>query len=431
MTERSKLIKKAHANLAPRLFAPSFVLAIALLAGCSGAGSQQKSDALDTKAIANPATPKKADANAEPASDTEPAEPEPAKILSETITFESLGDTLTGVVEHPDTRKSPGPAVLILHDAGPHDQQGHFKSTLGVQLPMEVAVYQNIAAHLVKNGFVVMRFNKRTCVEGGRPWCTYPRAYIKSQRANLAEALEADADAALTRLRDDSRVDPSQVYLLGHGQGADLALSLAPKTDPAGLILLAPSPYPVDKLIAHQIDTSLKHLEKRRKEAGNTTEGTLLEQQIEALKKTQKLQTRDFAALRAGEFDKNKLLGAPTKTWSGLIALHERAREALTQQHAPMLAIFGGLDDVLPAKSADVFEQKSAGSKARGDKQSGSLEVIELPQLTHFMVSIDPDADATSVSQAAKQRIFKFLSAQTTQPTPTPVATDARPGPRD
>ncbi|AWV88089.1 alpha/beta hydrolase [Bradymonas sediminis] len=380
--------------------------ALLLASGCSVFDAQEK---VDSQPIAQlQAAPEAPEAEPEP--EEEPERPV-REILAEAITFESLGDTLSGVIERPDTRQAPGPAVLILHATGPHDRRGHFKTGLGVQLPVEVAVYEDIAQHLVKNGYMVMRFDKRTCVKGGRPWCTYPRAYVESHRSELAEALEADAAAAVAKLRTDPRVDPTQIFIIGHGQGADLALALSPKVNPAGLLLLAPSPYPIDQIISHQIDTSLKHLQKEREKAGNTTEGTLLAQQTEELQKTQTLQSEGFAALRAGDFDQDELLGAPAKTWSGFFALHQRASAQLSQTSAPILAIFGSHDGVLPRGSARAFEEKTRPANAE-DAETGSVDIVELPKTTHFMIDIDVEADPSSVSDAVQQQVLDFLDAQ-------------------
>jgi dienelactone hydrolase len=389
-------------------------LAALLLSGCSmlSAASPdadkmaQTCDCAVTEPDANPA-----DAQA-----TAPDEPEalaPVEIFAREITFKSLGDTLAGVIERPKEMTGAAPAVLILHDAGPRDRRGHFKNSLGLKLPVEVPVYQELAANLVRHGFVVMRFDKRTCVEGGRPWCTYPREYIEAHRDELARALKADAAAAIEFLRKNNRVDPKRIFLLGHGQGADIALALTEKVAPAGLVLLAPSPYPIDRVIQHQTKTSLAHLKKRRKKAGNTTMGTLLDQQIEALRKAKKIQTAGFAALRSGDFDEPELLGAPTETWLGLLELHRQAHAQLRLRKAPILAVFGEYDATMPARSAAAFRKSAAQTS-----DAATLEVVELPKTTHLMVAIDESNQATDVSDKVQQLVVDFLYAQSEKAQP-------------
>jgi|SRR5690554_901076 len=392
------------------LFGAALILTLVLGTGCTVFEAQEKSHAPPTEQSqsAKPGSEQGSSASS-PQAQEDVSEKIFAEILSEQITFDSLGDTLVGVLDRPETRQTPGPAVLILHATGPHDRRGHFKTGLGIQLPVEVPVYENIAQNLARNGYLVMRYDKRTCVKGGRAWCTYPRSYVESQRQNLAQALEADASAALARLQSNPRVDPAQIYILGHDQGADLALAIAEKAQPAGLILLAPSPYPVDQIIAHQIDGSLKHLNKARETAGNTSDGALLDQQIAELIRTKERQAQDFAALRAGTFDADDLLGAPANTWSGFLQLHQRASAQLARHTTPTLAIFGSHDRVLPRESARAFRE---GARGAGGEDALLVEIVELAQITHFMVDIDPQASPSAVSERVQEQVLDFLEAQ-------------------
>lgn len=327
------------------------------------------------------------------------------------VTFDSLGDALSGVIQFPDGATAPAPAVLILHDAGPHDRDGHFQAELGVKLPVEVAVYQEMAEYLVRRGFVVMRFDKRTCVEGGRAWCTYPRAYLEPHRPTLAEALQADAAAALTRLKSDPRVDATRTAVLGHGQGADLAAALMQSSQLAALILLAPSPYPIDELLKHQTTTSLEYLREERLEAGDTTRGTLLAQQIADLEASEKVMEKGFAALRAGKFSEAALLGTAPQTWRGLLTLHDQARAELLGAHVPTLALFGQAGLSLPANSADAFRQLLADASTHTARGAAHFQVVELPATTHFLVGLDDDNQSFHVSDTALTYIFDFLQA--------------------
>lgn len=390
-----------------------FIFILPFGAGCTLFEAQEQPDPQPTQ----PVQPAPSGADQGTLASRAPAQEDPetvapkglAEVVAEPISFDSLGDTLVGVIERPETRQTPGPAVLILHASGPHDRRGHFKAGLGIQLPMEVPVYEDIAQNLARNGYLVLRYDKRTCVKGGRAWCKYPRSFVETQRENLAEALEADARAALARLQSDPHVDPAQIYILGHEQGADLALAIAQTARPAGLILLAPSPFPVDRLIAHQIDGSLQHLKKARQGAGDTSDGALLDQQIAELTRTRERQAQDFAALRAGSLEADELLGAPAKTWAGFLQLHQRARAQLARHTTPTLAIFGSHDRVLPRGSARAFKENAAKSGGDG---AARVDVVELAQITHFMVDIDPQASPSVVSERVQEQLLDFLHAQ-------------------
>jgi uncharacterized protein len=343
-----------------------------------------------------------ASAQAQEDTPTEEVEPEPRAIVSEELTFTSRGDELAGVVDRPAEIVEPRPAVVLLHDTGAHDRRGLMQSALGVQLPTEVAVYEELAETLAQRGYVVLRFDKRTCVEGGPAWCDYPRSYVEDHRGDLAGALSSDAQAAAKALRARSDIDPSRLYLLGHGEGAQIALGVAEDVDARGLVLLAPSPYPIDEVIAHQTATSLAHLRKQRAAQGNTTAGTLLAEQIDALERSHEEQQEAFAALRADDFEESTALGVPVATWENLFELHQRAMSSLSGSRIPILAVFGEHDLDLPADSAEDFEQQMASVRHN--------QVLSVARLTRLMVAIDDaDSDATEVSGDVHRAIGRFL----------------------
>jgi hypothetical protein len=327
---------------------------------------------------------------------------EPHVIAKQAFSFTSKGDELAGVIDRPETITEPLPAVVVLHDSGPMDRRGLFKGALGLELPVEVPVYQEIAENLAQNGYVVMRFDKRTCVDGGPPWCEYPRDYIEDHREKLASTLMADAKAAVTALRKRKDVDPTRVFILGHGQGAELALAVAGDVEPRGLVLLAPSPYPVDEVVLHQTQASRDHLAKRRRDEGNTTMGTLLQQQLDALETTHEKQKKAFEKLRADEEMDGDVLGAPETTWAGLFELHDRAMASVKNSQVPVLALFGEHDLDIPSDSAEKFQTHLGRSR--------KSEVMLLPDVTRVMVGLgEEQGDTTQVSEDVHQAILHFF----------------------
>ncbi|MGM0555057.1 MAG: alpha/beta hydrolase [Myxococcota bacterium] len=326
---------------------------------------------------------------------------DPRSVASEEIEFQSQGDTLTGVIERPETISEPLPAVLILHDSGPLGRDGIFHGALGLGLPVEVAVYQELSEMFARNGFVVMRYDKRTCVQGGPVWCDYPREYVEPHRKHLANTLLKDSDQALSVLRKHAAVDPDRVSVLGHGQGAELAVMLSSRRPVEALMLLAPSPYALDRLILHQTDFSLQHLRARRKSVGNTTEGDLLDKQIKALEASREKQKSTFEALRDGERVK-EALGAPGETWMSFFALHREAMKSLKTLETPVLAIFGEADQDLPEDAAEQFQKLL--------NEDVYSEVLLLDALSHVMVSVDAaQEESTQVAEDVEQALLHFF----------------------
>jgi dienelactone hydrolase len=391
------------------------LLVAALVGGCATVAQEPAAEQADVlEEASRECDCEKQEAKQEVAAEDVQAPSEPQAIVSEEISFVSKGVELAGVVDRPMDVSEPLAAVVMLHDSGPMDRRGLFAGSLGLELPVEVPVYEELAENLAQNGYVVLRFDKRTCVEGGPPWCSYPREYIEDHREDLVSALLADAKAAVDHVRKRDDVDSTQVYLLGHGQGAELALALAKDVDAKGMVLLAPSPYPLDEVVLHQTEISRVHLEKRRKAEGNTTMGTLLQEQLDALEVSQTKQKQAFEKLRADELDQDDVLGAPKKTWAGLFELHDRAMAGLKNSTVPVLAVFGDQDLDLPSDSAEAFQTKLG--------RSPKSEVMNLEGLTHPMVAIDggDEAETTQVSEDVHQAILHFFEQFDQAPVGTP-----------
>ena len=107
----------------------------------------------------------------------------------------------------------PFPAVVLLSDSGPQnrdvDQQDY-------------RMFGSLADHLTRRGIAVLRFDDR--------------GVGKSQGNNLAATtvdLVGDAQAAMVFLRARQLIDQRYIGLLGHGEGANVALLAAAQQEPA------------------------------------------------------------------------------------------------------------------------------------------------------------------------------------------------------
>lgn|GEM_PF-2912701 len=331
------------------------------------------------------------------------------EIKREAITFESRGATLKGTLTLPVAASSERfPAVVILHDFGPIGQDGLRAASMGVELPVEVPVYELLAEELARSGVAVLRYDKRTCVKNAAPRCDYPRGHLESARDDLAGALVDDAKAALKVARDHARVDPRRVSLLGHGQGATIALALRREGGPESVILLAPSVQPIDALILHQTMTSLALTRVRREEEGDTAVGDLLDKQIATLEADLIEQREAFEKVRGGKVaPSEQIFGMPASTWSGFFSLHDKALEDLGAPHPKggTLAVFGGLDLSLPPdeprKMEGILGERTAKSR---------VEILD--DVTHDMVFVSRDTnEAPSLDERLPDLIAGFLRA--------------------
>jgi len=112
--------------------------------------------------------------------------------------------------------QGPFPAVLMVADDGPADRDSG-------------ALFGFLAHDLARQGRAVWRYDK---LGTGNSLGELDTLGLAQRRANIA--------AAWSEMAGDPRVDPGRLFLLGHGEGAALALELVPELQPAGVIALAP-----------------------------------------------------------------------------------------------------------------------------------------------------------------------------------------------
>ena len=132
--------------------------------------------------------------------------------------------------------EGPFPAVALLSDLGP---QGRDSEVSGYRM------FGQLADYLTRHGVAVLRFDDRGV---GRSEGTYATATTAD--------LMSDAQAAVACLRAQPLVAPQRVGLLGHGEGADVALLAAAATTfgrgPAFVVSLAGYGQPGQEVLRRQ-----------------------------------------------------------------------------------------------------------------------------------------------------------------------------------
>lgn len=319
---------------------------------------------------------------------------EGAPTATEEVTFESHGEKLSGELVFPDVDgDSPRPGVVLVHDAGPHGRDGIMRGAFGVELPVEVAVYRSLAEALASRGFVVLIYDKRTCLEGSRPWCTYPRAHIDGHVDLYGEVLVDDLSAAYRALESSPRTSDS-LHIIGHGHGAELALVAAKKLKPESIVLAAPNPEPLHEMVLRQSERSIEAL-RSRAAAESNAETDAMVKQAEALETQYEELVAQFEKIEEGEGE--AAAGLSPEAWRSLMALHDSAKEVTFE---PVLIVDAGMD-------LDVEEEARLAHVKRW-REKGA-EVVTVDELTRPLVSVADDDDATVVSSQVALRIATFL----------------------
>ena len=144
-------------------------------------------------------------------------------------------EKMNGILTLPKNIKKP-PVVVLVSGSGPQDMD----ETIGAakNKPM-----RDIAQGLAKKGIATIRFDKRYAV------------YIpKPEYTTVEDEIIDDAMDALLQAKEDTRLDRSRVFLLGHSFGGMIAPDIAVKDNDSlkGIIILAGSPRYFADIIGSQ-----------------------------------------------------------------------------------------------------------------------------------------------------------------------------------
>ena len=150
---------------------------------------------------------------------------------------------LKGLLTLPDRMEGPVPAVVLVHGSG----ASNMDEKVGRLTP-----FKDLAEGLAKHGIASVRYDKRSYTHGLKI------VLSGSKSITVREETIEDAILAAELLRQDKRIDPERIFIIGHSMGA----MLAPRIDAeggnfAGLILLAGSPRKLEEIIFDQTEASL------------------------------------------------------------------------------------------------------------------------------------------------------------------------------
>src|SRR5579862_4548670 len=168
---------------------------------------------------------------------TAPAYAKPDSFSEQPLTLVNGNFELPGTLTVPKG-EGPLPAVVLLHDSGPHDQD----ETIGPNKPLK-----DLAWGLATHGIMVFRYTKRTGKYG-------EQSNADPAKLTVDDETISDARAAVALLGKQSKVDPKRIFVVGHG----LSAYLAPRTaagDPqiAGIVMLAANTRPLEQLFLDEI----------------------------------------------------------------------------------------------------------------------------------------------------------------------------------
>ena len=153
---------------------------------------------------------------------------------------------LNGMLTFPDKTNGLLPAVVLVHGSGPSNMD----ENIGNNYP-----FKDLAAGLAEEGIVVLRYDKRTFV--------YGKEMKNETGISVKEETIEDAIFAADFLREDSRIDPNKIFIIGHSLGGMLAPRInAEGGNFAGIIIMAGSPCKLEEIMMDQNIDVLNSLNK-------------------------------------------------------------------------------------------------------------------------------------------------------------------------
>ncbi len=166
----------------------------------------------------------------------------PAEVTESDFSFTREDARLAGTLTMPTAARGRLPVALIVAGSGPTDRDGNNPPVLHTNM------YAQLAWALARHGIVSVRYDKRGLGGSAMP--------IDPFELTTDDFME-DVIAGARALADDGRF--SRVFLIGHSEGAQLAIQAANRGAPtAGVIMISglgrPLPVVMREQVARMLD---------------------------------------------------------------------------------------------------------------------------------------------------------------------------------
>ncbi|RFP65382.1 alpha/beta fold hydrolase [Hymenobacter lapidiphilus] len=301
----------------------------------------------------------------------------------------------------------PFPAVVLLSDSGPHDRD---------VTEQDYRLFGSLADHLTRRGIAVLRFDDRGVGQS-------QGSHFNTTTADVV----SDAQAALVFLRTRRLLDTRYLGLLGHGEGANVALMAAAEPTPAApafVVALAPYGVPGRDIIRRQ------QLEIMRLIGSNPAQVkaalNLNQEMIRIIRQTpndNQARGKVAALLRFHNTDLDPHMARAravqlTSPWSRYFLDFDPLR-TLSAVKCPIL-LLGGTDDLQVATSQNLPPLKKGlkNSAARALRLPGVNHWFQPPMKAWPVVNGDPQP---VFSPKALDEIREWVFRKTERPQPAPT----------
>jgi pimeloyl-ACP methyl ester carboxylesterase len=266
----------------------------------------------------------------------------------EAVRIPANGFNLAGSLAKPATAKDKLPAVVLITGSGPTDRD----STL-----FGVPIMGHVAGALVEAGFLVVRYDKRgTGQSGGR-----------AESATILDYVD-DARAAVAWLEKRRDVDKRRIAVVGHSEGAWVALAAAARDRRIAAIALVAGPSsPGSEILLEQ---QVHLFERMKTPEAERQQRVALQKQIQA------------AVLGQGPWDgiPAELRKTADTPWFHSYLSFDPLK-FMKDVRQPILIVQGELDTQVSPHHADAL-----ATAARARKRKVGVDVVKVPGVNHLLV---------------------------------------------
>jgi pimeloyl-ACP methyl ester carboxylesterase len=268
----------------------------------------------------------------------------------EAVTIPAAGFNLGATLTRPRGTSLPArlPAVVLLGGSGVNDRDGYAAG---------VPVLGQLAGAIADAGFVAVRYDKRGYGQSGG----------RAESATLTDYAE-DARTVVKWLADRNDIDPKRIAIIGHSEGAWVAMLAASKEKRIAALaaIAAPASTGADLVLEQQ-----RHaLEQSNAPAAERDEKIALQKKIQS------------AVLSGSGWEGVPVplrRQADTPWFQSLLAYDPAA--VIDDVRQPMLFVHGQLDRQVPVEHAERMVDL-----ARRTSKSKSVEVVTVRGVNHLLV---------------------------------------------
>ncbi|HET9704578.1 MAG TPA: alpha/beta fold hydrolase [Vicinamibacterales bacterium] len=268
----------------------------------------------------------------------------------ETVTIPGFGFNIAGTITKPAKVSGPAPALILIAGSGPTDRD---ETVAGIP------VFGHLARDLVEAGFIVVRYDKRGVGQSGG----------RAESATIADFAE-DARTVLLWLEKRQDVDKDRIGVVGHSEGALVAMLLAGRErGKVGALALLAGPSTDGATIVLEQQKLL--LSKMPIDDAQRAEKVALQEKINtAVVKGTGWSDIPEAARRV----------ADTPWFYSFLTFNPQ--RAMNETRQPVLIVQGELDVQVQPYHADRLAEYA---RARG-RTKVAVEVVKVPGVNHLLV---------------------------------------------